>query len=153
MELTGRVSMIWQTAEKEPVNAYEEKNQHGYDKEDKLQSSVGLAHELPENVELCHAVHHNERCHGDEAKDVWDAEDDNEEVDRLAGESLGGEDGEGEEDVADEAKGHNDPRRDDFCKEGKICVDIPAYFSGVIVEQRELTFIAVKIVWLDSSTE
>ena len=115
-----------------PVNTNEEEGQHGDDEEDELQASVGLAHELPQHVELCHVVHHCEWCHNDEAEDVRDAEDDDEEVDGLAGESLGGEDGEGEEDVANEAKGHNDPRRDDFCKEGNICVDIPAHFSGVI---------------------
>ena len=115
-----------------PVNTDEEESQHGNDKEDELQSSVGLAHELPQHVELCHVVHHRERSHNDEAENVRYAEDDDEEVDGLAGESLGGEDGDGEEEVANKAEGHNDPRRDDFCKESNIGVDIPAHFSAVI---------------------
>ena len=126
------IKLRGQQSKPPPVNTDEEEGQHGNDKEDELQSSVGLAHELPEHVELCHVVHHRERCHNDEAEDVRDAEDDDEEVDRLAGESLGGEDGDGEEEVADKADGHNDPRRDDFCKESNIHVDIPAHFSAVI---------------------
>ena len=96
-----------------------------------MQAAVGLAHELAKHVELGHVVHHHERGHEDEAEDVGDAEHYDEEVDRLAGEPLRGKDGEGEEEVAENAEGGNQTHRDHFPKEGGVEVDVPAYFSIV----------------------